>query len=293
MVDLWFLLSAAAALFALWMAGYLAPRWALRARIHERLKNRGAGVKVAGDEDISGFLAELGESFTGLAAIQGDYEDMEAALETTGRNRQQSQATYMMLCWLLPLIVIVLGFVITGPAAGMIIAAAAFLLPRRVIRTMGTNAEKKQNLEAIELCHMTRMLMEAGLSIERALRLVAVQARPIMPHLASRLDRFNRVMESGADRSKALDELGRNRRIVVLRSYVNLMKQSGTLGAGVTSSLDQIIREAQQTARSRLSEETNRVGAKMTIVMMVFLLPGLFLLIGGPAVLSIVDTLNR
>jgi tight adherence protein C len=218
---------------------------------------------------------------------------MEAALETTGRNRQQSQTTYMVLCWLLPLIVIVLGFVITGPAAGMIIAAAAFLLPRRVIRTMGTNAEKKQNLEAIELCHMTRMLMEAGLSIERALRLVAVQARPIMPHLASRLDRFNRVMESGADRSKALDELGRNRRIVVLRSYVNLMKQSGTLGAGVTSSLDQIIREAQQTARSRLSEETNRVGAKMTIVMMIFLLPGLFLLIGGPAVLSIVDTLNR
>lgn len=293
MVDLWLLLSAAAALFALWMAGYLAPRWALRARIHERLRNRGAGAKTAGDEDISGFLAELGESFTGLAAIKGDYEDMEAALETTGRNREQSQATYMVLCWLLPLIVIVLGFVITGPAAGMIIAAATFLLPRRVIRTMGTNAEKKQNLEAIELCHMTRMLMEAGLSIERALRLVAVQARPIMPHLASRLDRFNRVMESGADRSKALDELGRNRRIVVLRSYVNLMKQSGTLGAGVTSSLDQIIREAQQTARSRLSEETNRLGAKMTIVMMIFLLPGLFLLIGGPAVLSIVDTLNR
>lgn len=293
MADLWFSLAAAAALFALWMAGYLAPRWALKARIHQRLRNRGGAAMTADDEDISGFLAELGESFTGLPAIQDDYEDMEAALETTGRNRQQSQATYMLLCWLLPLVVIVLGFVLTGPAAGVIIAAAGFLLPRRVIRAMGINAEKKQNLEAIELCHMTRMLMEAGLSIERALRLVAVQARPIMPHLANRLDRFNRVMESGADRSKALDELGRNRRIVVLRSYVNLMKQSGTLGAGVTSSLDQIIREAQQTARSRLSEETNRVGAKMTIVMMIFLLPGLFLLIGGPAVLSIVDTLNR
>lgn len=293
MADLWFSLSAVVALFALWMAGYMAPRWALKARIHERLRNRGSGVGVTDDEDISGFLAQLGEGFTNLAIIRDDYQDMEAALETTGRNRQQSQATYMALCWLLPLLVILLGFSIAGAGAGMIIAAVAFVLPRRVIRTMGTTAEKKQNLEAIELCHMTRMLMEAGLSIERALRLVAVQARPIMPHLAGRLDRFNRVMESGADRSTALDELGRNRRIVVLRSYVNLMKQSGTLGAGVTSSLDQIIREAQQTARSRLSEETNRVGAKMTIVMMVFLLPGLFLLIGGPAVLSIVDTLNR
>lgn len=291
MADSWYLLSAGAALLALWMAGYMAPRWALRARIHQRLRNRGA----AGDDEqgLNAWLAELAERFVGLSSIAGDYEDMEAALETTGRNRQQSQATYVVLCWLLPAVVIVLGFVITGPIAGAVVAAAAFLLPRRIIRSMGANAEKKQNLEAIELCHMTRMLMEAGLSIERALRLVAVQARPVMPHLAVRLDRFNRVMESGADRSVALDELGRNRRILVLRSYVNLMKQSGTLGAGVTGSLDQIIREAQQTERSRLKEDTNRVGAKMTIVMMVFMLPGLFLLVGGPAVISVVETLSR
>lgn len=291
MADGWYAISAVTALLALWMAGYMAPRWALRARIHQRLRNRGA----AGDEEqgLNAWLAELAERFVGLSSIAGDYEDMEAALETTGRNRQQSQATYVVLCWLLPAVVIVLGFVITGPIAGAVVAAAAFLLPRRIIRSMGANAEKKQNLEAIELCHMTRMLMEAGLSIERALRLVAVQARPVMPHLAVRLDRFNRVMESGADRSVALDELGRNRRILVLRSYVNLMKQSGTLGAGVTGSLDQIIREAQQTERSRLKEDTNRVGAKMTIVMMVFMLPGLFLLVGGPAVISVVETLSR
>lgn len=291
MADSWYAISAVTALLALWMAGYMAPRWALRARIHQRLRNRGA----AGDDEqgLNAWLAELAERFVGLSSIAGDYEDMEAALETTGRNRQQSQATYVVLCWLLPAVMIVLGFVITGPIAGAVVAAAAFLLPRRIIRSMGANAEKKQNLEAIELCHMTRMLMEAGLSIERALRLVAVQARPVMPHLAVRLDRFNRVMESGADRSVALDELGRNRRILVLRSYVNLMKQSGTLGAGVTGSLDQIIREARQTERSRLKEDTNRVGAKMTIVMMVFMLPGLFLLVGGPAVISVVETLSR
>lgn len=291
MADAWFLLSAGAALLALWMAGYMAPRWALRARIHQRLRNRGEAVES--EQGVSGWLAEISEAFVATSAIAGDYEDMEAALETTGRNRQQSQATYMALCWLLPAVIIALGFALGGVIAGAVIAAVAFLLPRRVIRIMGENAEKRQNLEAIELCHMTRMLMEAGLSIERALRLIAAQARPVMPHLTSRLDRFNRVMESGADRSVALDELGRNRRILVLRSYVNLMKQSGTLGAGVTASLDQIIREAQQTERSRLKEETNRVGAKITIVMMIFMLPGLFILIGGPAVISVVDTLSR
>ncbi len=290
MVNTLLLLATITALASLWMAIYLAPRWALKARIHSRLRNRDG---IDSDEGIDSWLADLAEWFVNLSAVQGDYEDMEAALETTGRNRQQSQFTYILMCWLIPAVVILGGYALFGVMGGSIIAAAGFLLPRRVIRTMGENAEKQQNLEAIELCHMTRMLMEAGLSIERALRLVAAQARPVMPRLISRLDRFNRVMESGADRSVALDELGRNRRIKVLRNYVSLMKQSGTLGAGVSTSLDQIIKEAQQTERSRLKEDTNRIGAKMTIVMMVFMLPGLFMLIGGPAVMSIAESVSR
>ena len=175
----------------------------------------------------------------------------------------------------------------------MVLAALAFLVPRRAIRTLGERAEQKQNLEAVELCHLTRMLMEAGLSLERVLRLIANQARPLLPMLSARLDRFNRLMESGAERSQALDELGENRRIPVLRNYVVLMKQSSQLGAGVSLSLDQIIEEAQNVERNRVREETNRIGAKMTVIMMAFMLPALFILIGGPAAISIVDALSR
>jgi tight adherence protein C len=111
--------------------------------------------------------------------------------------------------------------------------------------------------------------------------------------LSARLDRFNRLMESGAERSQALDELGENRRIPVLRNYVVLMKQSSQLGAGVSLSLDQIIEEAQNVERNRVREETNRIGAKMTVIMMAFMLPALFILIGGPAVISIAEALSR
>lgn len=289
MANTYLLLASLAAFASVWMAIYWAPRWALKARIHTRLRNRDA----IDDDSIDSWLTDLAEWFVNLSAVQSDYEDMEAALETTGRSRQQSQYTYILMCWLIPAGVILAGYLVFGVMGGSVLAAAAFLLPRRIIRTMGETAEKQQNLEAIELCHMTRMLMEAGLSIERALRLVAAQARPVMPRLIGRLDRFNRLMESGADRTTALDELGRNRRIKVLRNYVSLMKQSGTLGAGVSASLDQIIQEAQQSERSQLKEDTNRIGAKMTIVMMLFMLPGLFMLIGGPAVMSIAESVSR
>jgi tight adherence protein C len=289
MAEAYLWAALAASLAALWVGIVLAPQWSLRAHIDARLRNRLA----RNGKPAASWLGSFAQWFTTRAAVQSDFRELESALDVTGRNEQQIHALYLTLCWLMPALAVVLGFVVWGMTGGAVLAAAGFLLPRRVIRTMGARAERQQNLESIELCHMTRMLMEAGLSIERAVRLAALQGRGVMPRLATRLDRFNRVIESGADRTAALEELGRNRRIPVLRQYASLMKQSGTLGAGVSGSLDQIINEALHAERSRLKEATGRTGAKMTVIMMAFMLPALFILIGGPAVISVAASLGR
>ncbi len=289
MNSLWFVSAAALAFVAVWVAWVKAPQWARRARINARLHRL-----ADQEEEVSSFwLARLASQFTESAIARGDFQEIREAYAATGRSREQAQLLYLLFCWVLPAAAVVAGFLLFGPIGGMITAALAFLVPRRTIRSMGERAEQQQNLEAVELCHLTRMLMEAGLSLERVLRLIANQARPLLPMLSSRLDRFNRLMASGAERTRALDELGENRRIPVLRNYVVLMKQSSQLGAGVSLSLDQIIEEAQNVERNRVREETNRIGAKMTVVMMAFMLPALFILIGGPAVISIAEALSQ
>jgi tight adherence protein C len=283
--SVWFISAAVISFLAIWVAWAKAPQWARRARINARLHRL-----ADQDEEVSSFwLSKLASRFTESSIARGDFEEIREAYAATGRSHEQSQILYLAFCWVLPAIIVVFGFWVLGPIGAMLLAALAFILPRRAIRTMGKRAEQKQNLEAIELCHLTRMLMEAGLSLERVLRLIANQGRPLLPMLSSRLDRFNRLMESGAERTQALDELGENRRIPVLRNYVVLMKQSSQLGAGVSLSLDQIIEEAQSVERNSVREETNRIGAKMTVIMMVFMLPALFILIGGPAMISIAD----
>jgi len=287
--SVWFVSSVVIALFAIWVAWAKAPQWARRGRVSARLHRL-----ADQDDEVSSFwLSRLASQFTESSIARGDFQEIREAYAATGRTREQAQLLYLLYCWILPALVVTAGFVFFGPIGGMIIAALSFLVPRRAIRSMGERAEQRQNLEAVELCHLTRMLMEAGLSLERVLRLIANQARPLLPMLSARLDRFNRLMESGAERSQALDELGENRRIPVLRNYVVLMKQSSQLGAGVSLSLDQIIEEAQNVERNRVREETNRVGAKMTVIMMAFMLPALFILIGGPAVISIAEALSR
>ncbi|ASK35975.1 type II secretion protein F [Alcanivorax sp. N3-2A] len=289
MINPWLIAAIAVALTSVWVASIKAPRWARRARINARLKERA----VDDDTASSSWLGELASRFTESSLVLNDFEEIRQAYAATGRGKEQAQVLYLLFCWLIPALATVAGFTLFGVLGGMIVAAFAFLMPRRVIRGMGKNAELRQNLEAMELCHLTRMLMEAGLSLERVLRLIATQGRAMLPMLAPKLDRFNRLMESGAERSQALDELGENRRIPVLRNYVVLMKQSSQLGAGVSHSLDQIIHEAQNVERNRIREATNRIGAKMTVVMMAFMLPALFILIGGPAVISIGEALSR
>ncbi|MDX1635434.1 MAG: hypothetical protein R3280_12405, partial [Marinobacter sp.] len=60
------LLATITALASLWMAIYLAPRWALKARIHSRLRNRDGIDK---DEGIDSWLANLAEWFVSLSAV--------------------------------------------------------------------------------------------------------------------------------------------------------------------------------------------------------------------------------
>lgn len=290
MADIILMLAAVLALLAVIAGVYGAPRWELKAKVSARLRRQRITMEAGHAESpYSDFLMWLVDR----KLFASDYRELEPALDATGKTPLQSRQHYLLWCWLVPIGVAVAAFWWLDLVMAALVLLGAFYLPRRFARGAGENAEKLQNREAIELCHMTRMLLEAGLSPERSMKLISHQARNLMPRLIHRIDRFNRVMESGADRTAALDELGRNRKLTVLRHYVALMKQSGTLGSKVAGGLDQIVEEAQHEERSKLKEETNKIGARMTIIMMIFMLPSLFMLIGGPAVLSILDAFQR
>ncbi|GGC57012.1 type II secretion system F family protein [Marinobacter halophilus] len=290
MAEISLMIAAVLALASVVLAFYYAPRWALRARVHARLSRQ--RVVMDGDSHDSA-LSEFLFWLIDRKLFASDFRELEAPLDATGKTPIQARRHYLLWCWVVPFVVAVLAFRSMDFVMASLVLLAGFYLPRRFIRSAGGDAEKLQNREAIELCNMTRMLMEAGLSPERCLKLISHQARELMPRLIQRIDRFNRVMESGADRTVALEELGRNRNLTVLRSYVALMKQAGTLGSKVATGLDQIVEEAQHEERSKLKEDTNKIGARMTVIMMIFMLPSLFMLIGGPAVLSILDAFQR
>ncbi len=120
-INLWFFAAMIMALLAVWVAWFLAPRWA-RGRVHARLKNAGDVEAESSSFWLSRFATRLTES----SLAREDFREIQEAFSATGRNREQSQVLYLVYCWLIPAIVVFGGFVFLGPMGGMLVAAGAF-----------------------------------------------------------------------------------------------------------------------------------------------------------------------
>ena len=276
------------ACIAMWLALFQSRYWERRRSILERLNQK------AGDEERSSLaLSSLSYRLTRIGFIRQDFNEVQAALKITGRGSENIQNTYLLVCWLVPIILTVVGGLVWGFFGALAFGAISFIGSRRYVRAVAKRSCYQQNLESIELAQVLRMLLEAGLSIERAFRIASLQARPLIPSLGYRLDRFNRLMDSGADRGDALDEIGEGKEVPVLHNLTRLLKQAGTLGGGITESIEQVVVEAQEIEKSKVKEQVNQLGAKMTVVMMVLMLPALFIIIGGPAGMNIAQALSR
>lgn len=291
MIELYF--AVIFALLALFFALVKMPAWLRSGVVLNRLRidtEERDAAKATHDEAVkSGLIGRLLSS----ALIKGDYNEMLPYLRVTGKPVADLQVQYLLVCWFLPVVAAVLGTIFFGPFGAFFGAVLFFIGSRRYLRTVGARAKNQQNLEAIELAQVLKMLLEAGLSIERAFRISAIQARPLIPTLVYRLDRFNRLMDSGADRGVALDDIGGDKDIPVLYNLTRLLKQSGSLGGAITGSISQVIEEAHKIQQSRVQEQVNKLGAKMTLVMMGLMLPALFIIIGGPAGMNIVQALSQ
>lgn len=273
---------------AAWLALFQSRRWEQRRNVLERLSQQ------KGDEEGSNLaLSGLSRRLIQIGFVRQDFSEVQTALKITGRGSENIQNTYLLVCWLAPIVMTVLGGLVWGVFGALAFGAIGFIGSRRYVRAVAKRSCYQQNLESIELAQVLRMLLEAGLSIERAFRIAALQARPLIPTLVYRLDRFNRLMDSGADRGDALDDIGEGKEIPVLHNLTRLLKQAGVLGSGITESIEQVVVEAQEIEKSHVKEQVNKLGAKMTVVMMVLMLPALFIIIGGPAGMNIVQALSR
>lgn len=181
------------------------------------------------------------------------------------------------------------GFVLGGSlvqvgAAGFIGAAAGYFAPGLVVYQTAYNRSEQVRRDLPDALDLLSITVAAGLGFDAALAQVA---RNTKGPLAEELFRVLQEMQIGMGRAEALKALGERTGVAELRQFVTSMVQADTFGIPIANVL-RIQSGEMRVKRSQHAEElAQKVPVKILFPLIFCILPTLFVVILGPAVLGI------
>ncbi len=187
------------------------------------------------------------------------------------------------------------GFATYSPMKRYAIAAGALILSYKAADIWLKNKITKRSDEIRkglpDALDLLVICAEAGLTVDAAFHRVAKELGKAYPELG---DEFQlTAIELGflADRRTAFENLAMRVNLEAVRGVVTTMIQTEKYGTPLASALRVLSAEFRNDRMMRAEEKAARLPAIMTVPLIFFILPVLFVVILGPAACSISDTL--
>ncbi|MEW5821436.1 MAG: type II secretion system F family protein [Cyanobacteriota bacterium] len=131
--------------------------------------------------------------------------------------------------------------------------------------------------------------VEAGLGLDAAMTRVAQEQMRTAPVLAREVGRVSKDIMAGVQRSEAFRNLAMRNDVPDLKSLVALLVQTDKLGTSISQSL-RIYADTVRTKRRQKAEKlASEASVKMVIPLVLFILPSMFVVLLGPAILNLVQ----
>lgn len=133
--------------------------------------------------------------------------------------------------------------------------------------------------------------VEAGLGLDAAFRRVSKEMESAAPALARELQAVNYEVEAGVPRTTALRHLDERTGLQEVNSLVNVLLQAERFGTSVAEALrihSELVRKKRMLAAE---ESAAKISPKLTMAMILFILPLLFTVLAGPAAINVANNL--
>ena len=130
--------------------------------------------------------------------------------------------------------------------------------------------------------------VEAGLGLDQAMRQVAEEMENSYPVIAEEFGIANFQLQMGRSRSDVLHELGSRTGVSDLRSLAAVLIQADKFGSSIAQAL-RVQSDSMRTRRRQLAEEkAAKTAVKLIIPLVMFIFPGIFVVLVGPAAITMV-----
>ncbi|HYC05622.1 MAG TPA: type II secretion system F family protein [Azospirillaceae bacterium] len=178
------------------------------------------------------------------------------------------------------------------PLAVIAATLAGLLLPRVFLVNQAQKRQAAIRKALPDGFDLLVICAEAGLSLDAALDRVARETGQSAPELSDEVALTALELSFLPDRSKALSGLAERVPLPGIRALVNTFAQTERYGTPLAQALRVLSAELRDERMMKAEEKAARLPAVMTVPMVVFILPPLFIVLIGPAILRTIDSLR-
>ena len=165
---------------------------------------------------------------------------------------------------------------------------AGFFGPDIVLRLLGARRQKGIFLSMPDALDLLVVCVEAGQGLDQAMRKVAEEMKRSYPLISHEFGLCNMQMQMGRSRSEVMHELGERNGVEDLRTLSAIIIQADKFGSSIAQAL-RVQSDAMRTRRRQIAEEkAAKTAVKLIFPLVLFIFPGIFVVLVGPAGITMV-----
>ena len=244
-----------------------------------------------------GFMQEIVDRFNLRSVF--DSEDVRDKLKMAGLRGQAPLVTYMFFRVAMPIIIAVVAlvylFIIADyeyPAMvkiGLAVGAgyAGFYLPNMFIENLVQRRQTSIKNSFPDALDMLLICVQSGMSIEASFGKVSSEVGAQSLELAEELSLTTAELSYLQERRQAYENLGKRTGIAGIKAVATALIQAERYGTPVGQALRVMAKENREMRMAEAEKKAAALPPKLTVPMIIFFLPVLFVVILGPAIIQV------
>lgn len=169
--------------------------------------------------------------------------------------------------------------------------AIGFYLPEIVLALMIRSRKEKIFLSMPDALDLLVVCVEAGLGLDAGMRRVSEELADTAPETCSEFAKANMQLQMGKARREVLHDLGIRTGVDDMRALAAILIQADRFGSSIAQAL-RVQSDGMRVKRRQMAEEkAQQTAVKMIFPLVLFIFPGIFVILVGPAAIMLINGL--
>lgn len=269
--------------------------------IEKRRKDLFAEAKQQATVKMSADNVSAKDSLTAMFRLQqmmGEFgERVRDRLLMAGVRSPDAPMKYILASLVLPVVGVMLALLfmskspdLSGMTRMMIMSGAGlfgYFLPRILVENIGQKRIAEINLTFPDALDMMLICVQGGMGLEQTVNRIAEEISENSPILAEELGILSAEMAMLNDRRIALQDFSRRVGGGAGKSFASALIQAEQYGTSVSQAMKVMSEELRDMRMQTAEQKAASLPPKLTVPMIAFFLPVLFVVILGPAIIQV------